>query len=362
MLERVVALAAEIQQIPAPTFHEAQRAAFVRERLAAEGLADVEQDAVGNVYARLPGSGHAPPLVVSAHLDTVFPADTPLTLARQDDRLSGPGIGDNSLGLAALFGLLWQLRADGASLPGDLWLVANVGEEGLGNLRGMQAVVERFGPRPRAYIVLEGMGLGQVYHRGLGVRRYRIAMHTEGGHSWVHYGRPSAVHELAHLITRLVQLPLPSTPRTTLNVGVVQGGTTVNTIAAHAWLELDLRSEDPATLDALAAAVEAEVHRRRRKEVQVELTVIGDRPAGGLPATHPLVRQACAALQAQGIIPRLNIGSTDANAPLSRGLPAICLGLTEGGGAHSRQEYIRIPPLAQGLAALYDLVRRMAAA
>ncbi len=359
LLHRVIDLACQIQQIPAPTFQEGERAAFLQQRFMEEGLADVGQDDVGNVYARLSGAGEALPLVVSAHLDTVFPLETDLTLTRQDDYLQGPGIGDNSLGLAALFGLLWHLRAEGVSLPGDLWLVANVGEEGLGNLRGMHAVVDRFGRAPLAYIVLEGMGLGQVYHRGLGVRRYRITLHTEGGHSWVHHGRPSAVHELARLVTHLTRIPLPASPRTTLNVGVIQGGTTVNTIASTAWLELDLRSESPDALASLSRTAETLAQQTARRGVRVDVEVIGNRPAGELPARHSLVQSALAALREQGVKPQLNIGSTDANAPLSRGLPAICLGLTEGGGAHSSQEYIRVEPLARGLTALTSLVRRV---
>lgn len=195
---RVLDLAVTIQQIPAPPFGEAQRAEFVRQRFAVEGLEAVSLDALGNVFACLPGSGRSKPLVVSAHLDTVFPFDTDLKVRREADRIFGPGIGDNSLGVAGLFGLLWALRqerGDQPGLPGDLWLVANVGEEGLGDLRGIRAVVERFKDEPLAYLILEGMAFGQVYHRALGVQRYRITVRTEGGHSWVDYGRHSAIHE-----------------------------------------------------------------------------------------------------------------------------------------------------------------------
>ncbi len=219
-------------------------------------------DEVGNVYARLPGSGSSRPLVVSAHLDTVFPLSTDLHVTRRSSNpgaaptnveglalstVEGPGIGDNSLGVAGLFGLLWELNSSsaqiaGSTLPGDIWLVANVGEEGLGNLCGMRAVVDRFGDRPLAYLIVEGMALGQIYHRGLGVQRYRITVDTPGGHSWVDYGRPSAIHVLGEIIYRLSNLSLPRVPRTTLNIGTISGGTSINTIAAHAQLELDLRS------------------------------------------------------------------------------------------------------------------------
>ncbi len=355
-VERVLTLALAVQQIPAPTFHEEQRAAFVRQRWEAEGVA-VEQDEVGNVYAHLPGRGEAPPVVVSAHLDTVFPLETDLTVRHEGDRWYGPGLGDNSLGVAALFGLYWRLRHEGP-LPGDLWLVADVGEEGLGDLRGMRAVVDRFGGEVAAYIVLEGLGLGQVYHRALGVRRYRLTVRTAGGHAWADFGRPSAVHEAAWLVAQLSRLPLPLNPRTTLNVGRLVGGVSVNTIAPEAWLEVDLRSEDPGTLAQLARQVEHLARQRQRRGVTVSVEVIGDRPAGALPARHPLVRAAEEAFRQQGVSPKRIIGSTDANIPLSLGYPAVCLGLTLGGGAHTLQEYIETGPLALGLAAALSLTRQ----
>ena len=356
VVQRVLERALEIQRIPAPTFHEAQRAAFVRRCWADEGIA-AETDDLGNVYARLPGQGNTPPVVVTAHLDTVFPADTDLSVRREGERWYGPGLGDNSLGVAALFGLYWALR-DAAPLPGDLWLVANVGEEGLGDLRGTKAVVERFGAQVAAYLVLEGLGLGHVYHRALGVRRYRITIHTPGGHSWADFGHPSAIHELGQLIAELAHLPLPTEPRTTLNVGRIGGGVSVNTIAPEAWMEIDLRSEDARALAHVSAVVERRAGKRRRAGVNVTLEVIGDRPAGSLPAHHPLVQAAEAALQEQGVIPTRLIGSTDANIPLSRGYPAVALGLTLGGGAHTMHEYIEPKPLRRGLAAAVNLVRR----
>lgn len=370
--ERVLALAMTIQQIPAPTFSEARRAAFIFERFQAEGLSDISMDAIGNVYGRLPGAGSMPPLVVSAHLDTVFPEDTPLDCRREAETIYGPGIGDNALGVAGLFGLLWGVKEivsprlqpnlsgpkakSSLALPGDLWLVANVTEEGMGNLLGMTAVVDRFGGDARAYLILEGMALGQVYHRGLNVRRYQISASTAGGHSWVDYGQPSAIHELAGLITRLSALSLPSQPRTTLNVGVISGGTTVNSIAAEANCLLDLRSEGHESMVNLATEVEGLIDAGNRNGVQFSWEVVGQRPAGEMPRDHPLVQLAASCLESQGIQPLFNIGSTDANLPLSRGLPAICIGLTTGGGAHTTGEYIHTQPLSQGLAQLFMFV------
>jgi len=357
LLEHVLDLAIQIQQIPAPTFAEAARAAFIRNRFQKEKLADVSSDEVGNVYARLPGAEWASPVVVTAHLDTVFPAATDLSLTRDLEKISGPGIGDNAAGVAGLFGLLWALRQSGEQLPGDLWLVANVGEEGRGDLRGMRAVVKRFKHGPLAYIVLEGMALGQIYHRGLAVRRYLITARTPGGHSWVDHGRPSAVHELASLITRLLELPLPAEPRTTLNVGVISGGISVNTIAAQAHLELDLRSEGMHALNDLAGQVTVLVEQANRPDIRVSAEVIGRRPVGEIPSDHPLVTLATRALETAGLQPCLNIGSTDANLPLSLGLPAICLGLTLGSGAHTLDEYIYTRPLAQGMSQLVSVVQ-----
>lgn len=354
-LERILDLTAQIQQIPAPTFQEKARARFVLERFQAEGLRDVEMDSTGNVYARLEG-GSQPPLVVSAHLDTVFPAETPLAIRREGGRIYGPGIGDNALGVAALFGLVWLLRERNLLLPGDVWLVANVCEEGLGDLKGMKAVCERFGAAPLGYLVLEGMALGYIYHRGTGVRRYRIHVHAPGGHSWTEFGRPSAIHELVKLAAQMTALKMPAVPRTTFNIGRIGGGTSINTIAPEAWLELDLRSEDSATLHALARQVEALLDSAQRPGIQVKSQVIGQRPAGEIEISHPLIQRAIATLRALGIEPALTTGSTDANIPLHLGYPALVLGLTRGAGAHTAGEYIETAPLQDGMEQLVRFV------
>jgi tripeptide aminopeptidase len=364
-IPRILDLAVAIQQIPAPSFHETERAEFVRARFAEENLQGVEIDSVGNVYACFASNSQPPtvkcqPLIISAHLDTVFPLGIDLSVRREAERILAPGIGDNSLGVAGLLGLVWALRERGLSLPGDLWLVANVCEEGLGNLRGMQAVVDRFGPynvqSALAYIVIEGMALGQVYLRGLGVRRYRLSVRTAGGHSWIDYGQPSAVHELAVLSTRITTLQLPRSPRTTLNIGVISGGSSVNTIAAEAMLELDLRSENTSTLENVIRQVEQIVRSAQKPGVVIELEAIGQRPSGELPAEHRLVRLAQDCLRKAGVDPHLNIGSTDANLPLSLGLPSVTIGLTTGGRAHTVHEFINIAPLEKGVEQLVSLV------
>jgi len=353
-LERWIDRALRVQAIPAPTFGEAARAGLMREEFSAAGLADVEIDPTGNVYARLPG-GAGRPIVVSAHLDSVFPPEAHVAARRAGDTLIGPGIGDNAISLAALVevGLL-----AGPGLAGDLWLVADVCEEGLGNLRGMNAVLERFGEAPRAYVVLEGMSLGQVYHRSLPSRRFRLSVSAPGGHSWLHAGRPSAIHALIRIGSALLDIDLPQEPRASLNIGRMQGGIGVNTIAAEAQMEIDLRSESTEVLAALAARVEEVVCAQPWSGASVELQCVGERPGGTIPPDHPLVAAAIQALRAQaGIAARLEVGSTDASLPLSRGLPAVCLGLTFGSQAHTLDETIEIEPLGRGLASLLYFLR-----
>lgn len=357
-LNRLFDLLVQIQQIPAPTFEEAQRAQFVFEQFKTEGLPDVSMDSVGNVYARWPGQGTGQPLIVSAHLDTVFPLDTDLTATREAERILGPGIGDNSLGVASLFGLLWLLRDRQISLPGDIWLVANVCEEGLGDLRGMRAVVERFGADVLAYLVVEGLSLGYIQHRALGVQRYHITVTTEGGHSWSDYGRPSAIHALSALVTELTSMQLPLEPRTTLNVGRMGGGTSVNVIAAEAWLELDLRSESPGALAVLVRDVERLMKTASRPGVRFDAELIGQRPAGALEISHPLISLADDCLREQGFQSLLTVGSTDANIPLSQHIPALVLGVTTGAGAHTTGEFIYTELVMRGMEQLVQFVSR----
>jgi len=357
LVDKFLNFAIQIQQIPAPTFGEQHRAAFIHRCFLAEGL-QAEIDEVGNVLACLPGGGNALPVIVVAHLDTVFPETTDLSVSYQPDRICAPGIGDNSLGVAGLVGLIWAFRENHQELPGDLWLIADVGEEGLGDLRGMRAVVDRFGDKVSAYIIVEGMALGQVYHRGLGIRRYRISAQTPGGHSWTDYGKPSAIHELAALAYRLTNIELPSHPRTSLNIGVVSGGVSVNTIAHKATLELDLRSESQETLNELVNIVLELVQNANRQDVTICAEMIGNRPSGELPGDHPLVRAAAEGLLNRGITPQFHASSTDANIPLSKGLPAVGVGITTGGGAHTPGEYIFTAPAAQGMDLLSELARK----
>lgn len=354
MIDRLLNLACAIQQIPAPTFHERARAEFVRDQFLSLDLCDVEIDDLGNVYGRRRG-GDASSVLVTAHLDTVFPADTPLTLTRAPGRITGPGIGDNSLGVAALCELACSFKNH--ALPGDLYLAANVGEEGLGDLQGMRCVIDRLGQKVQATLVLEGMALGHIYHAAIGVRRYRFTARAEGGHSWLHFGQPSAIHALVRLGAQLTELQVPSAPKTTFNIGAISGGTSINTIAREAALDLDLRSESPASLQELSAQVIALANDCETDGIQIETSVIGDRPAGCLPREHPLVQVAARSLRQASLPVFFDAGSTDANLPLSRGLPSICVGLARGGNAHRPDEYIETQELEKGYQSVVTMIR-----
>lgn len=353
-LDRWIGLTLAIQSIPAPTFDESERAAFLRSEFSSLGVVQVDQDDIGNIFARVPGAD-APPLIVSAHLDTVFPDNTELSHRQTRSRLIGPGIGDNSVALAALLELGRDLQD--RRLAGDVWLVANVGEEGLGNLRGMREVVARFGDQVTAYLVLEGMALGHIYHRALPVRRYRVTVYTKGGHSWIHAGRASALHKLVRVGAQLLDMRIPSDPRTTLNIGRIEGGLSINSIAHAATLEIDVRSESEATLEGLDRQLRQLIMRVHTGEAKVELALVGSRPGGDLAADHPLVLAALQSLTRSGEREAyLEYGSTDASVPLNRGIPAVCVGITKGGEAHTTREYIEIGPMPKGYMAILDLV------
>lgn len=350
----VIDEALAIQAIPAPTFEEAARAGFVEQRLAALGLEDVGRDEVGNVYARKPGADAArPAALVSAHLDTVFPADTDLTIRREPAKgqIYGPGLGDNSLGLAALLALARRVQDSGWEPPSDIWWVATVGEEGLGDLRGMRQVTRRLAGRVGLGIVLEGIGLGWVYHSGLGVRRLRITISGPGGHSWLHPAPPSAIHHLMRIGAALVErIAPPAEPLSSFNIGLIEGGTSINTRAPSASMSIDLRSVDPETLNRLDDAVRTEVRRLGGgPDLAVEVEVIGNRPSAELAADHPLVMAAQAVLRALDISPTLSTGSTDANLLLATGIPTVCVGITNGGSSHTLEEYITLEPVAKGM-------------
>ena len=358
----VIETAITIQQIAAPTFAEYQRGAWVEAHMRRIGLADVASDAIGNVYGRVPGRIAGGALLVAAHLDTVFPASTNLAIRREGQRIYGPGLGDNSLGVAGLLHLGQALREQHITPEHDIWLVANVGEEGLGDLRGMRAAVERLRSQISTVIALEGTGHDRIVHEAIGVRRYQITATAAGGHSWQNFGAPSAIHTLVRLAARFTELVLPQ-PRSSFNIGIIEGGTSVNTIAEHASLLLDLRSVETDGLADLIRQVEQHVAATRaaQPEVAIEMVTVGDRPPGRIPRDHPLVKMATAAYQAAGTSVSYGIGSTDANVPLSMGIPAVCVGVGDGANAHRLDEYIETHRIAAGMRALLWLALNTAA-
>ena len=346
MMEQAIA----IQQIPAPTFHEAQRSAYVADQFRSLDLALVETDPLHNVYGLWLGDDQkAPAAMITAHTDTVFSVETDLTTRTDGALIYGPGLGDNSIGVAALLGIAYALRHQYIQPDGNIWLVATVGEEGLGDLCGMKAAFARLKPYVQSVINLEGLAFEHVYHAGIAVRRLHITAHTEGGHSWLNFGRASAIHGIVQLGARITTLQPPAAPRTTYNIGLIEGGQSINTIASTASLWLDIRSEDQATLAEFERQIRAEVEALTTSELRFTIEVVGDRPAGRLSPEHPLVQGALAALSQLGVTGVLETGSTDANIPLAAGCPAVTVGLTRGGNAHRLDEYVNTEPLSAGL-------------
>ncbi|HEY7030147.1 MAG TPA: M20/M25/M40 family metallo-hydrolase [Thermomicrobiales bacterium] len=347
---QVIDLACQISAIPAPTNNEHQRSRFVAEQMAMPHLVDVTVDELGDVIGRIPGRKRAPALLLAAHLDTVFPSGTALDVNRSNGRVAGPGIGDNSLGVASVLTLPKLLAQLDVVPEVDILLTGNVGEEGLGNLRGIRSVMDRY-PEIGAVIAVEGHNLGRVTHVAVGSRRLRVRVSGPGGHSWGDFGNASAIHAAADIVSELARLPLPTSPKTTLNVGTFNGGISVNTIAPEASFVLDLRSVDEAALRRLSERVDA-ILRAPRANITTMVEVLGVRPAGVVSPASRIVRLAIETLESMGISPTGDASSTDANIPISRGIPAVCIGLTTGGHVHREDEFIDVGPVASGLTQL----------
>jgi tripeptide aminopeptidase len=348
-LASAVNLTSRICEVAAPTGFEHERAQLVAGLLRDRGY-DPEIDDIANVYARR-GNRGGPAIMLVAHTDTVFPAGTNVSVTQDGDALRGAGVGDNSLGVAAMIETLAILDELEIETPLDIIGVANVGEEGLGNLRGVRAAVDRYASDLRGVIAVEGHNLGRVTHAGVGSQRWRITVKGPGGHSWGAFGKPSAIHELARIVTRIADVPAPTDPKTTFNVGTIDGGVSVNTIAPSASALLDMRSIDSDALDELTRRVRSVVT-VSGDGLSVSIDVIGERPAGVCPLDSPLVLAAGNVLRSLGFDPVFDASSTDANIPISRGIPAICIGITRGGLGHTTEEFIEISPIATGIAQL----------
>lgn len=345
-----------IQQIPAPTFHEDERADYVAEQFARYGLSDVETDDLKNVYGILHGrTTAAPQLVVMAHTDTVFAMETDLTVQYEGDLIYGPGLGDNSIGVAGMLGLIKWLHDTGTVPACDICFVASSCEEGLGDLKGIRAAYAKLEHSIGMIINLEGLALGHIYHAGIAVHRLHITARAAGGHSWLYFGRPSAIQGVIELGSQINRLSPPTSPRTTYNIGMITGGSAINAISTEAHLWLDMRSEAQATLHDLRQQVLKIIASLEHPELQFDIEVVGDRPAGSLHSDHPLVQGALATLQQLGIRGTLETGSTDGNIPLAAGCPTITIGITRGGHAHRLDEYIEVSPVITGMKQLITL-------
>ncbi len=341
-----------ICEIPAPPFKEQERGNYFAARFAELGLADVHVDAIGNVIGLRRGATDTPMLVVSAHLDTVFPEHTNVRVKPIGTRLCAPGIGDNCAGLAALIAMIEALNEGNLKLQGSVAFVATVGEEGEGNLRGARHLFTegRLAERISAFISFDGPGADFITHQALGSRRYRIALNGPGGHSWSDFGVVNPVHALGRIIAKLADYPAPHEPRTTYNVGRIEGGDCVNVIPERAQMDVDLRSTNEVELARLeefllqaiqhATRAENSLRAASGRSLQTDIQLIGHRPSGKLSRHSLLVKLAIEASQAVGINPFLNCASTDANIPISLGIPAITIGAGgKGGDAHRLSEW-----------------------
>ena len=337
-----------INQVAAPPFKETERAHYYMDKLRGLGLDDVQQDAEGNVFGVFRGSGAGPRLFVSAHLDTVFAAGTDVTVKVKDSKLYAPGIADNARGLAAILSVIRGLKKSGVKTVGDIVFGGNVGEEGLGDLRGIKAFF-RENADIDGYIAVDGVKEQIITYLATGSRRYEITYRGPGGHSWNAFGLPSAIHALGRAIAKIGDIQTSSQPKTTFTVGTISGGTSVNSIAADASMLLDLRSASEAELkkletqvmDLLQIAVEEENARWGSTAISVEIKLVGDRPAGQQSPDLPIVQAAWAASAAVNVPPEFGpASSTDANLPMSLGIPAIrlCGGGAEGNN-HSLDEW-----------------------
>jgi acetylornithine deacetylase/succinyl-diaminopimelate desuccinylase-like protein len=371
--EQIVEETIELTEIPAPPFKEKARGEAFLTKLKASGLSDVEMDAEGNVMGLRRGTGPAggPVVVLAAHRDTVFPEGTDVTVRREGTRLHAPGVGDDSHALAVELAFIRALDAAKIRTKKDILFVADVGEEGPGDLRGMRYLFGKgkYKDRIAAFFSMDGTAADRVTYGAVGSRRYRVTFKGPGGHSYGAFGLVNPMAALGTTIVEMNRIKTPSEPRTTYMTSVVGGGTSVNSIPNSVWLEVDMRSESApelARLDArfhaiVQAAVEAENTARstRAGRITAEFEMIGDRPTGATRADAPIVQLTAAAVRAAGYTPRLGASSTDSNIPISLGIPAVTIGAGgRGGRAHALDEWIDVAKpeslrgMTVGLAAL----------
>ena len=354
--DRVIREIIAINEVAAPPFKESERAKLFAQMLRESGLQGVEIDPEGNVLGLRKGTGSGPLVAIAAHLDTVFPEGTDVRVKREGNRLLGPGVGDNSRSLAVLLSIIRALDEAKVQTTGDILFIGDVGEEGPGDLRGMRYLFQkgRYKDRIRMFVSVDGAGSGSdIVNGALGSRRYHVVFRGPGGHSYGAFGLVNPTYAMAKAIDRLSKISVPSTPRTTYNVGVVGGGTSVNSIPNEVWMDVDLRSESPQQLNKLAeefikqmnSAADDENRARSTNQgkISVEAKVIGERPSGITAVDSPIVKLAAAAVNKFGFSPTYSVGSTDSNLPISLGVPAITVDSGGSGGrAHALDEWINV--------------------
>ncbi len=346
-----------LTEIPAPPFKEERRARAYLGMLQQHGLSEVERDEEGNVMGIRRGTGGGPMLAVLAHLDTVFPEGTDVKVRREGSRLLAPGVGDDTRGLALMLSVIRAMNAAKIETRSDILFVGNVGEDGEGDLRGVKYLLRKgkYKDRIRQFLAIDGGEQGTITRGGVGSKRYRVVFKGPGGHSYSAFGLVNPAYAMAAAMARFSDVQVPASPKTTFNVGVVTGGTSVNSIPSEVSMDVDIRSESCAELAKVDAtfvsivksAVDDENRARSVREGRIEATpkVIGERPCGETSMDAPIVKAAAAVVQAFGLTPSYSISSTDSNIPMSMGIPALTIGRGgPGDRAHSPDEWTDVAP------------------
>ena len=363
-----------LTEIPAPSFKEQKRAAAYLEMLRDLGLSDVETDEAGNVMGLRKGTSGGPMLAVLAHLDTVFPEGTDVKVKRSGTRLMAPGIGDDTRALALLLTVVRAMNAATFETASDILFVGNVGEEGEGDLRGVKYLLQKgkYKGRIQRFISIDGGDQGSITNGALGSKRYRVTFKGPGGHSYGAFGLVSPAFAMGNAMTKFSRLVVPKSPKTTFNVGVVSGGTSVNSIPVEMAMDVDMRSESPEELRKLVEAFQRVVREAVDEEnktrsttegrIAADVKLIGDRPAGETPLSSSLVEITTAAVKVYGLKPTYNISSTDSNIPISMGVEAVTIGRGPGGRSHSLDEWTDVEKKSAVQAAQVTLAIVLAAA
>jgi len=348
----------QLTEIPAPPFKEQQRAQAYLDMLRQSGLSDVEMDQEGNVMGLRRGTGRSGMVAVLSHLDTVFPEGTDVKVKREGTKLNAPGVGDNTRGAALMLAVIRAMNAAKFQTSSDILFVGNVGEEGEGDLRGVKFLMQKgkYKDRITQVIAIDGGEQGSITRGGVGSRRYRVAFKGPGGHSYGAFGLVNPAYAMGNAIAKFSRIQVPQQPKTTFNVGIVSGGTSVNSIPFEVEMVIDMRSVDCGELKKVddqflaivRGAVDEENKTRSTREgrISADPKLIGDRPCGATPLESPIVQTTAAAVKAFGLTPSYSISSTDSNLPMSLGIPAVTIGRGPGGRAHSLEEWTVVEPKA----------------